>query len=83
MRAHANCVENSPVFGVVVFAIYASGIASSAIDTMCAVVVLARIAQSIIHVALIQTNTIVFVRFCAFFTQIICFFSMAVIVFRY
>jgi uncharacterized MAPEG superfamily protein len=83
MRAHANCIENLPVFGAVVFAVYASGISSSAIDTMCAVVVLARIAQSILHVALVQTNPIIFIRFCAFFTQIICFFSIAIIVFLY
>jgi len=29
MRAHANCVENLPVFGVIVLALYASGIVSA------------------------------------------------------
>lgn len=80
MRAHANCIENLPIFGVLVFAAYVSGLSSEAINVMSIVIVISRIAQSIIHVAFVQTNLLVLIRFCAFFTQIICFVGMAVIV---
>ncbi len=80
MRAHANCIENLPVFGVIVFAAYVAGVSTPSIDTMCRVILIARVTQSIIHVALNQTNLIAFIRFCAFFTQIICFVWIAVIV---
>ena len=80
MRAHANCIENLPIFAVVVFAAYACSVSSSTIDLMSMVVVVARIAQSIIHVAFVQTNIIAFIRFCAFFTQIVCFVGIAAIV---
>jgi len=80
MRAHANCVENLPVFGVVVFAAYVADVTSTTLDYLCITIVIARIAQSIIHVTLEQTNFIAFIRFCAFLVQIICFVSIAVIV---
>src|SRR5205814_9211633 len=37
MRAHANCVENLPVFAVLVYAVRASGIVAPAVDPLCAV----------------------------------------------
>ncbi|MBY8965232.1 MAPEG family protein [Algiphilus sp.] len=83
MRAHANCVENLPVFGAVVFAVYASGLQSSAVDIMAAVALLARMCQSVIHIALVQSNTIAFLRFVFFFTQLVCFIGMAISVMRY
>ena len=82
MRAHANCVENLPVFGAIVFALYASGISGSATDTMAAIVLIARVCQSITHVALTQTNTIAFVRFIFFFMQLVSFLGIAGIILR-
>jgi len=81
MRAHANCVENLPVFIAVVFAAYTVGLVSETVDILSVIVLVARVLQSIIHVAVVQTNRIVFVRFCLFLTQLACFFWIAAVVF--
>jgi uncharacterized membrane protein YecN with MAPEG domain len=73
MRAHANCVENLPVFAVLVYALRAAGIADPAVDALCAVILVARIHQSLVHVCLAQTDRVVSVRFAFFFIQFLCF----------
>jgi uncharacterized MAPEG superfamily protein len=73
MRAHANCVENLPVFGAIVFALYVGGGAGPVADSLALVVLTARIAQSLVHVGFTETNTAVSVRFSFFFVQLICF----------
>ena len=80
MRAHANCVENLPVFGAIVFAQHASGVAGTIVDALAVAVLVARIAQSVVHVAFAQTNTVVSFRFAFFFVQILCFLALAAIV---
>jgi len=80
MRAHANCVENLPVFGAVVFALYAAGIQSATADALSLTILAARVCQSSIHVAFEQTNTAVSVRFAFFFAQIVAFLWLAAIV---
>ena len=70
MRAHANCVENLPVFGAIVLALYASGIDSRAANVVCIAILAARVAQSLVHVSFEQTNAVVSVRFGFFFVQI-------------
>ena len=72
-RAHANCIENLPVFGAVVFGLSASDLASPLIDALSIAVVLARIAQSTVHVCFVHTNTIASLRFTFYFVQFICF----------
>lgn len=69
MRAHANCLENLPVFGAVVLALYASGIDSTGASAISVVILAARIAQSLIHVCFVPTNTVVSVRFSFFSVQ--------------
>lgn len=83
MRAHANCVENLPIFTVLVMSVYVSEISSRSIDIMAGVVLIARIAQSVIHVAFTQTNAIAFTRFVFFLLQLLCFILMAAIVVRH
>jgi uncharacterized MAPEG superfamily protein len=80
MRAHANCVENLPVFGGIVLALYAGSVASSTVDTLAVVILAARIAQSMVHVCFVQTNTLAFVRFLLFFAQIVSFFYLIAII---
>jgi uncharacterized MAPEG superfamily protein len=80
MRAHANCVENLPLFAVVVFALYASGISSQATDVMAAIVLAARVVQSVVHVSTVQTDRIVSVRFTFFLAQLLCFLGIAAVV---
>jgi uncharacterized MAPEG superfamily protein len=79
MRAHANCVENLPVFGALVFVLHAAGIASATADSLCVVIVLARIVQSLVHVSVVQSNAVVSVRFAFFLVQIVGFLWLAVI----
>ena len=73
MRAHANCVENLPVFGAIVFALYAGHIASTTVNVLAVAILAARIMQSLVHVCLVQTNTVVSFRFGFFFVQIVSF----------
>jgi uncharacterized MAPEG superfamily protein len=80
MRAHANCVENLPLFTVVVFALYASGIASAAADTLAGIALAARVCQSLVHISTEQTDRIVTVRFTFFFLQLACFVGIAGVV---
>jgi uncharacterized MAPEG superfamily protein len=72
MRAHANCVENLPVYGAVVVAIVASGIRSPLLDGLAIVLLLARMGQTIVHVVFEPTSAIVGVRFSLFLTQAVC-----------
>jgi len=80
MRAHANCVENLPLFTAVVFALYASGISSAATDAMAGIAMAARIFQSLMHISTEQTDRIVTIRFTFFFVQLICFVGIAGVV---
>jgi len=72
MRAHANCVENLPVYGAIVLALVASGVASRGIDALAVILLAARVAQTTVHVALPQTNPVVAVRFAFFLVQAVC-----------
>jgi uncharacterized MAPEG superfamily protein len=71
MRAHANCIENLPLYAAIVFALYVSGIDSATVDRVSIVILAARIVQSLVHVSFVQTNSVVFVRFGFFFVQIV------------
>ena len=79
MRAHANCVENLPVFGAIVFALYVSGVNSLTANLVAVVILVARVLQSLVHVCFVETNTAVAVRFTFFFVQIAGFFSLIAI----
>ena len=72
-RAHANCIENLPVFGAVVAGLTASQLTTPMIDALSIAIVLARIVQSTVHVCFVHTNTIASVRFGFYFVQFICF----------
>lgn len=76
MRAHANCVENLPVFGAIVFALYVSGLDSLAVDLLAVTVLAARVMQSLVHVCFIQTNAAVSARFVFFLLQVLAFLSL-------
>lgn len=71
MRAHANCVENLPVFGAIVLALYASGTGGPIVDAVSLAILAARVVQSLIHVAFVQTNAAVSFRFAFFLVQIV------------
>lgn len=72
MRAHANCVENLPVYGSVAVAATLAGIQSATLDTLAPIVLAARVLQTLTHVALEETPAAVGVRFAFFFAQLAC-----------
>jgi uncharacterized MAPEG superfamily protein len=73
MRAHANCIENLPVFGAIVFGLYVGNVGSALVNALAVAVLLARVLQSLVHVCFVQTNTVTAVRFGFFFVQIVSF----------
>lgn len=75
-RAHANCVENLPVFGAIVFAITAIGVQGSGVDALCIAVLVARICQSMVHLLHRQTDAFVAVRFSFFSVQLASFLAL-------
>ena len=81
-RAHANCLENLPLYTAVVVAIAATGVTHPALDPLALVLIAARVAQSVTHVAFNPTRVAVAVRFGFFFTQIVCMTAMGLIVAR-
>lgn len=72
--AHANCLENLPIFGAIVLAAAAIG-QSSVADAVGVYVLLARVAQSVTHL-IGTTVTLVWVRATFFFIQVILFVTM-------
>ena len=80
MRAHANCVENLPVYGAIVVAIVASGVRSPTLDTLAVVLFAARVLQTVTHVVVEQTDVVVGVRFAFFLIQLVCMAGMGILV---
>ena len=80
MRAHANCVENLPVFGAIVLALYAGNVTGIFVNALAVAVLVARIVQSLVHVCFVQTNTVASVRFGFFSVQIVSFLWLTAIV---
>ena len=70
-RAHANCVENLPVFGAIVFGLYAGNVTSAVV-----IVLVGRVMQSLVHVCFVQTDLVASVRFVFFSVQIVAFLSL-------
>lgn len=83
MRAHANCVENLPVFGAIVFALYVTQLGGAAVSFLSISVLVARVMQSLVHVCLPQTNTVAAIRFGFFFVQIVSFLALIVMIVRH
>jgi uncharacterized MAPEG superfamily protein len=78
VRAHANCVENLPVFGVIVWVISALGVEGPTVNYLSIVILVARVCQSLVNVCHEQTNAFVAVRFSFFFVQLACFLTLIV-----
>jgi uncharacterized MAPEG superfamily protein len=78
-RAHANCVENLPVFGAIVFVLTAVGAGGPAVDYLCITVLIARVCQSLVHISHEQTDTFVAIRFSFFSVQLISFLALIAI----
>ena len=77
MRAHANCVENLPVYGAIVITAVFFGTTDHALSFLAVVVLTTRICQTLVHILFIETSLTVGVRFSFFLIQIICMLAMA------
>ena len=84
MRAHANCVENLPIFGAIVYVGLTSGAGDNAsFGVLSMLVLLARLTHSLVHVGLQQTDRVVAFRFAFFLAQIVGMGAMSVWIVRY
>ena len=82
-RAHANCIENLPVFGAIVLALQASMTGGVAVDGLSTAVLIARVVQSLVHISHVQTNAFVAVRFSFFSVQLVSFLALIVLIARH
>lgn len=80
MRAHANCVENLPVYAAIVVTALAAGVDAPLLDGLALALLGARVVQSVVHIAFEETNAAVSVRFAFFFVQLVCMAWMGVYV---
>jgi uncharacterized MAPEG superfamily protein len=83
MRAHANCIENLPVFGAIVLALHVGRVAGPMVDTLSILVLISRILQSLGHVSHVQTDAFVAVRFSMLCVQLISFAALITLVVRH
>src|SRR5690349_7170807 len=79
MRAHANCVENLPVFGAIVLGLSFAHVDSPVVDALCLAVLPARVIQSLTHICFTETARSVSIRFSFFTAQFVCFMALAAI----
>ena len=77
MRAHMNCVENLPVFAAIVLCATAAGVDSRLVDLLAGAILVARVCQTTVHLALSPSDLAASVRFAFFFVQAICMLAMA------
>ena len=80
VRAHANCLENLPVFSAIVLAAATAGLSPAGFGTLSVVVMAARVLQTLTHMLLAESNRTVAVRFGFFFVQVIAMIIMAALV---
>jgi uncharacterized MAPEG superfamily protein len=76
MRAHANCVENLPVYGAIAVVVTAAGATGALVDGLALTFLGARVLQTSVHVALPQTNRVVSFRASFFIIQLACMVAM-------
>ena len=76
-----NCLENLPIYiRRSSWPCSSPGVTGPILDALAINILVARICQSSIHMALEQTNAIVAVRFAFFFVQALCMIAMGAIV---
>ncbi len=77
VRAHANCVENLPVYGAIVLTAFAAQVTGATMDILAQIFMGARIGQTLVHMITAETNTTVLVRFSFFLAQVLVMLWMA------
>ena len=79
-RAHANCVENLPIYAALALTAAVAGIDTPHLDQLAVTILIARVCQSLVHMILPETNITVGIRFSFFAVQLVAFLWMAVII---
>jgi uncharacterized MAPEG superfamily protein len=69
-RAHLNCIENLPVYGAIVMVLTFGGVEGRLLDGLSIAVLGARVCQSTVHIAFVQTRAVVSIRFTFFSVQL-------------
>lgn len=82
MRAHANCIENLPVFLAIVYCATVAGARGNLLDTLALLVLAARIGQTTVHLSVVQTNPVASLRFGLYLIQAVSMLGMTAIVVR-
>jgi uncharacterized MAPEG superfamily protein len=80
LRAHANCIENLPVYGAVAVVAELTGTTSPLIDALAVAFLVGRVLQTTVHIAFEQTNRVVSLRFTFFSVQLTAVLVMGTIV---
>src|SRR6187200_326531 len=70
-RAHLNCVENLPVYAAIVLVATLTGHHGRLLDGLSVAVLSARICQTCVHLAFVQTERVVVWRFSLFTVQLV------------
>jgi uncharacterized MAPEG superfamily protein len=78
MRAHANCLENLPLYTIVVIGLLVTKASSPWLDGLAIILLAARIAQSTLHIGLEQTEVVAGARFSCYAIQVVCMIIMGV-----
>ncbi|MBV9996880.1 MAG: MAPEG family protein [Caulobacteraceae bacterium] len=77
VRAHANCVENLPVFGAIVLVGAVARLSPAGFGALSALVMAGRVLQTTTHALLPETNRTVALRFGFFFLQVLAMIAMS------
>lgn len=77
VRAHANCVENLPVYGAVALCTFAAQATTPLLDALALAFIAARVCQSLVHMLFAETNITVLIRFTFFLAQLVAMLWMA------
>lgn len=80
VRAHANCVENLPVFAAIVLVASAARLSPPNFSALSVAVVGARFLQTTVHMILPENNATIAMRFTFFLVQVLAMIAMAVLV---
>jgi uncharacterized MAPEG superfamily protein len=79
MRAHANFVENLPVYGAIIFGVTLLKMNSPILNAQAIIFITVRVCQTVTHVAFTDTNRMALIRFLFFFIQILIMFWMVIL----
>ena len=78
-RAHANCVENLPVFAAIVLVASAANLDPPRMGMLAALALAARIVQTSIHMLLPESNASIAARFTSYLVQVVAMIAMTVL----